>query len=167
MTDLIRALLRHKVVRYAFSGATALLTEEIGLWLCYGQLGMPLWLATTIAFGSAFGVNFTFNRILTFAGDGAREGAVHAQTIRFAILVGINYFVTQGIMYLLTHAGVNYLIAKPASTAFITIYNFYVYQRWVFKAPKAAMDTAAATETPAAAQAQPSQTAETQGLTTR
>jgi putative flippase GtrA len=151
VTELIKALSRHKLVRYAFAGSSALLTEEVGLWVCYGQLGMPLWLATTIAFGSAFGVNFTLNRFWTFADDGAREGAVHAQTFRFAILVGINYCVTQAIMYLLTSIGVNYLVAKALSTMFITIYNFYVYKKWVFKAPAAPAEGAAGhgTQSPA------------------
>ena len=139
MRQKIKTLSRHTVVRYAFAGGTALVTEEVGLWLFHGLLGWPLWLATTIAFGSAFGVNFSLNRILTFAGDGARDGAMHTQTVKFSILVAINYFVTLGIMNGLTAAGINYLIAKPMATAFITLYNFYVYKKWVFTAstPKA------------------------------
>jgi putative flippase GtrA len=135
----IKLLSQHTVVRYAFAGGSALVTEEIGLWLFHGRLHWALWLATTIAFGSAFAVNFLLNRMLTFAGDGARDGAMHTQTLKFSILVGINYFVTLGIMSGLTHLGVNYLIAKPMATAFITLYNFYVYKKWVFKssAPKA------------------------------
>jgi putative flippase GtrA len=146
--ELIRNLFRLKLVRYAFSGTSALITEEVALFLCHGLLGWPLWLATTIAYGAAFALNFTLNRVFTFAEDGAREGAVQGQTVRFAILVGVNYFVTQGAMYLLTNAGINYLIAKPLATLIIMIYNFYLYKVWVFKAP------APAAEAPAAGQAE-------------
>ena len=147
----IKVLSQHTLVRYAFAGSAALATEELGLWLFHGLLGSPLWLATTIAFGGAFGVNFGLNRMLTFAGDGARDGAMHTQTVKFSILVAINYFVTLGIMNGLTAAGVNYLIAKPMATAFITIYNFYVYKKWVFKSP---VSKAQLLEDPAAALAE-------------
>jgi putative flippase GtrA len=137
--DLIRTLANHTFVRYAFSGATALATEEVVLYLSHGLAHLPLWLATGLAYLAAFGVNFSINRMLTFAEHGARDGAVHKQTVRFAMLVGVNLGVTQVLMYTLTGIGVNYLIAKPLSTVVITLYNFSLYKHWVFKpeTPKA------------------------------
>lgn len=133
MTGLIRALAKNTFVRYAFSGGSALLTEEVVLFLTHGLMKFPLWLATGLAYLIAFGVNFSINRMLTFADHGAREGAVHKQTVRFALLVAVNLGVTQVLMYSLTGAGVNYLIAKPLSTVVITLYNFWLYKHWVFK----------------------------------
>jgi putative flippase GtrA len=133
MTGLIKALARNTFVRYAFSGGSALAVEEFVLFLTHGLAKFPLWLATGLAYLIAFGVNFSINRMLTFAEHGAREGAVHKQTLRFALLVAANLGVTQALMYSLTGAGVNYLIAKPLSTVVITLYNFWVYKHWVFK----------------------------------
>ncbi|MFL6114955.1 MAG: GtrA family protein [Catenulispora sp.] len=139
MIQLIRTLANHTFVRYAFSGATALATEEVVLYLTHGLAHFPLWLATGLAYLMAFGLNFSINRILTFAEHGARDGAVHKQTLRFAALVAVNLGVTQVLMYSLTGIGINYLIAKPLSTVVITLYNFWLYKHWVFKpeTPKA------------------------------
>jgi putative flippase GtrA len=130
----ISALSQHTVIRYAFVGGLAFVVDAGTLWLCHGVFGLAIWLATTIAFAAAFVVNFGLNRVLTFAGDGARDGAMHVQTVKFTILVAINFFVTQALMNGLTskHLGVNYLLAKVLSTGFITLYNFYVYRNWVF-----------------------------------
>ena len=83
MKDLIKTLVNHTFVRYAFSGATALATEEVVLYLTHGLAHFPLWLATALAYLSAFGVNFSINRMLTFAQHGTREVAVHKQPVRF------------------------------------------------------------------------------------
>ncbi|MBS2546331.1 GtrA family protein [Catenulispora sp. NL8] len=131
---LIRTLAKNTYVRYAFSGGSALVTEEVVLYLTHGLAKFPLWLATGLAYLISFGVNFSINRMLTFAEHGAREGAVRKQTVRFALLVAMNLGVTQVLMYSLTGIGVNYLIAKPLSTLVITLYNFRLYKRWVFKA---------------------------------
>ena len=133
LSGLIRTLAKNTFVRYAFSGGSALVTEEVVLYLTHGLMKFPLWLATGLAYLIAFGVNFSINRMLTFADHGAREGAVHKQTVRFALLVCVNLGVTQVLMYSLTGAGVNYLIAKPLSTVVITLYNFWLYKHWVFK----------------------------------
>ncbi|MEZ0106158.1 putative flippase GtrA [Catenulispora sp. EB89] len=140
MTGLIRTLAKNTFVRYAFSGGSALVTEEVVLYLTHGLMKFPLWLATGLAYLIAFGVNFSINRMLTFADHGAREGAMHKQTVRFALLVCVNLGVTQVLMYSLTGAGVNYLIAKPLSTVVITLYNFWLYKHWVFK-PETALET--------------------------
>lgn len=139
MIQFIRTLANHTFVRYAFSGASALATEEVVLYLTHGLAHFPLWLATALAYLTAFGVNFSINRILTFAQHGAREGAMHKQTMRFALLVAVNLGVTQVLMYSLTGIGINYLVAKPLSTVVITLYNFWLYKHWVFKpeTPKA------------------------------
>jgi putative flippase GtrA len=133
VTGLIRTLAKNTFVRYAFSGGSALVTEEVVLYLTHGLMKFPLWLATGLAYLVAFGVNFSINRMLTFADHGAREGAVRKQTVRFALLVAVNLGFTQVLMYSLTGAGVNYLIAKPLSTVVITLYNFWLYKHWVFK----------------------------------
>lgn len=145
---IIKTLAKNTFVRYAFSGGSALVTEEVVLFLTHGLAKFPLWLATGLAYLIAFGVNFSINRMLTFADHGAREGAVHKQTVRFALLVCVNLGVTQVLMYSLTGAGVNYLIAKPLSTVVITAYNFWLYKHWVFKpeTPKAASGAVSAPE---------------------
>jgi putative flippase GtrA len=167
MMGLIRTLAKNTFVRYAFSGGSALVTEEVVLFLTHGLMKFPLWLATGLAYLIAFGVNFSINRMLTFADHGAREGAVHKQTVRFALLVAVNLGVTQVLMYSLTGAGVNYLIAKPLSTVVITLYNFWLYKHWVFKpeteqgGPAGEVGEIGQAEPGAVAEAQPQPVSET------
>jgi len=159
---LIKTLANNTFVRYAFSGGSALVTEEVVLYLTHGLAHFPLWLATGLAYLIAFGVNFSINRMLTFAEHGAREGAVHKQTVRFALLVSVNFGVTQVLMYSLTGAGVNYLIAKPLSTVVITAYNFWLYKHWVFK-PEAQTEAEAQPQAETKKQAQAAESGQAAG----
>lgn len=132
----VRKLSQSTVVKYLFAGGAAFVTDLGTLFLCHGLLGWPVWLATALAYGTAWFVNFGLNRVLTFAEQGAREGKVHKQSIRFTILVLVNLVITELMMAGLIHVGVDYLIAKVLSSIFITLYNFEVYKRWVFAGDK-------------------------------
>jgi putative flippase GtrA len=128
------------VVKYLFVGGLAFVTDLGTLWLGASVLGLPVWVATALAYAAAWVVNFGLNRVLTFADHGARDGKVHKQSIRFTILVLINLVITELLMTVLIHFGVNYLLAKVASSVVITLYNFEVYKRWVFAGDKSPAD---------------------------
>lgn len=136
MINRLRTVSQYTPIRYMFVGGLAFVVDAGTLWICHKPLGMPIWLSTTLAFAAAFVVNFGLNRVLTFAGEGAKDGAVRTQTVKFAILVAINFFVTQAVMNGLTskRMNMNFMLAKVLSTGVITLYNFYVYRHWVFAA---------------------------------
>ena len=144
----VRTLGASTVARYVFVGGLAFVTDIGVLWLGHGAAGLPVWLATALAYAAAWVVNFGLNRILTFAEYGARDGEVRKQSIRFTALVLINLVVTELLMAGLIHLGIGYLVAKVLSTVFITLYNFVVYKRWVFASEKQGPDDPGPREEP-------------------
>jgi putative flippase GtrA len=101
------------------------------LWALHSGAGLPLAVATTLAFCCAFAANLTLNRVFTFrvAGPVARQGA------RLLILSGVNYVSTLVIVLGLSHVWSAYLVSKTIATALNAVLNFVVYRRWVFEQP--------------------------------
>ncbi|GAA2034931.1 hypothetical protein GCM10009839_39470 [Catenulispora yoronensis] len=133
---------QHPGLRFLLVGGLAFVTDAGTLWFCHGVLGLAIWLATSFAFVTSYIVNFGLNRVLTFADQGARDGAMRDQTVKFTLLVAVNFVLTEAIMNGLTsHAvGMNYMVAKVLSTGFLTFLNFFAYRHWVFAAKPAPRD---------------------------
>lgn len=107
---------------------------DFGLLVLFREVvGASVWLAATIAFWASLAVVFLSNKYLTF---GAR-GAGHRQLVRYFILLGINYLVTLGVIFLAERAGLGYQIGKIAAVGMTTVWNFFAYQLWVFRKPSA------------------------------
>lgn len=125
---MIREILRHSAARYVLVGGLSYLTDVGGLWLLHGVAGVPLAVATTVAYAASFAVNFGLNRRVVFPG-GARMGA---QLLRYVILVVANYLATMVMVLGLSGAGLNYLAAKTVTVVVLAIANYFLYRHWVF-----------------------------------
>lgn len=116
--------------------ATYVAVGLVGFGVDFGMLvffrevvGAPVWAATTIAFWASLAVVFLSNKYVTF---GAR-GMAHRQLVRYFVLLGVNYLATLGVVALAEHVGVGYQIGKIAAVAMTTVWNYFVYQLWVFR----------------------------------
>ncbi len=125
---------RHSAVRFVLVGGVSYVCDAGSLYLLHGVAGVPLALATTLAFGLNLAVNFGLNRALTF--DGATRGAAGGQLVRYLILVGVNFLSTFALVNGLAAAGLNYLVAKTIATALNAVLNYFAYRHWVFRAPE-------------------------------
>jgi len=92
-------------------------------------VGTPVWVATTIAFWASLAVVFLTNKYVTF---GAR-GMAHRQIVRYFVLLGVNYLATLGVIALADHLGLGYQIGKIVAVGMTTVWNYFVYQLWVFR----------------------------------
>jgi putative flippase GtrA len=119
------------VLRFGAVGALVYAIDMAALWALHSGAGLPLAVATTLAFCCAFAANLTLNRVFTFrvAGPVARQGA------RLLILSGVNYVSTLVIVLGLSHVWSAYLVSKTIATALNAVLNFVVYRRWVFEQP--------------------------------
>lgn len=124
-----RPVFNSTVVRYGAVGALVLAVDMSALWGFRSALGLPLGLATTLAFCCAFAANLTLNRVFTFRVDGpvARQGA------RLLVLSGLNYVSTLVIVLGLSHVWSAYLLSKVIATAVNAVFNYLAYRRWVFE----------------------------------
>ncbi|MDN5858016.1 MAG: GtrA family protein, partial [Pseudonocardia sp.] len=115
---------------------------DFGLLVFFREVvGTPVWVAATIAFWSSLAVVFLTNKYVTFAA----RGSGHRQLVRYFLLLGFNYLATLAVLYLAERTGLGYQLGKVVSVALTTAWNFFIYQKWVFRSPAAAAPTSAPT----------------------
>ncbi len=118
------------VLRFVLVGALVYAIDVSILWALHVLAGLPLALATTLAFCCAFGANLGLNRIFTFAAPGpvGRQGA------RLLATAGLNYVSTLVIVVGLSYLWDAFLVSKTITTGLNAVFNFALYRRWVFAA---------------------------------
>jgi putative flippase GtrA len=115
--------------RFAVIGVLSFVVDAGTLFVAHGLLGIWLPLATAIAYGIAFSVNFGLNRRWSFAST----GAVGGQVSRYFVLIGVNYVITVALVTGIAAAGLNYLVAKAIVAAVAAVVNYFACRYWVFR----------------------------------
>ena len=123
-SGVVRPALRFLVVGVVSAGTDLVLLAGL-----HGVAGVPLLVATTLAFWTSLAVNFALNRGWVFPGA---SGSVRGQAARYLFLVGLNYLATLALVGGFTAAGVPYLLAKVVALVMIACWNFVLYRRWIF-----------------------------------
>jgi putative flippase GtrA len=122
------ARLDRVVVRFVLVGAAVYAIDMAALWLLHAHAGLPLALATTLAFCCAFVANLTLNRTFTFGAP----GSVGLQGAKLLATAGLNYVSTLLIVLGLAEFWNEYLVSKTIATAINAAFNFVLYRHWVF-----------------------------------
>jgi putative flippase GtrA len=116
-------------IRFALVGGLSLAADAGSLFLFHGVLDIWLSLATAMAYGVAFVVNFGLNRVWVFKAN----GSIATQLGRYIALVLANLAVTVLAVQALVWATVPYMYAKLATAAVLAVVNFFVSRRWIFQ----------------------------------
>ena len=116
-------------VRYLAVGLLSLVVDAGTLWLLYDVAHWELWVASSAGFWLSFGVNFLVNKYFTFS---ARTGG-RRQLVRYGVAVAFNYLANLGIVTGLVSLGVAAVAAKVVAVALLSLVNFVVYKKWVFR----------------------------------
>ncbi len=125
-----RWLASHSAPRFIVVGGLGVALDIGLLRLFYGSLGMPLLLATALAYTGSAGPVFLVNRQWSFSASS--DGAIHRQFIRYVTLMVLNLLSTVVIVGVLHWVGVFYLVAKVVAVVINSIANFFAYKHWVF-----------------------------------
>ncbi|QIS09303.1 GtrA family protein [Nocardia arthritidis] len=97
------------------------------LTVLHGGLGVPVWLAVTVAYICAFGLSFLLNRTFNFHS----HAPVGRQTAVYVIVVAINYLAfIMGVGSGLAMLGVEYHLSRLLAGGCEAIY-MYSAMRWV------------------------------------
>lgn len=115
--------------RFLIIGVLSFIVDAGTLFVTHGLLKVWLPLATTLAYGLAFVVNFGLNRRWAFGSTGALTG----QAARYIALVGVNFVITLVMVNGIAALGVSYLIAKVLATTVIAGVNYLAYRNWIFR----------------------------------
>ena len=125
--------LRRQLFYYLVVGGLTVIVDVGLLAVLHESYGVPLGLATTVAFCTAVVVNFLLNRTV-MSSQGSRGLTQHA--LRYVSLVVANYVITLAVVTTAGHVGDRYLVAKVAVVAVSTMWNFLLYRYWVFLPPR-------------------------------
>ena len=115
-------------LRFLVVGGLSLAADAGSLFVLHGVLRIWLPLATALAYGIAFFVNFGLNRAWVFQAEGS--AGRHLQ--RYLALVVVNLAITVVTVPALTALGMQYLYAKLATAVVLACANYVASQRWVF-----------------------------------
>lgn len=119
-------------VRYLVVGGLSFLFDVGVLWLLHNAFGVPLTIATPVAFLLSFAVTYTLQRTVAFrASDG-----ITPSVLRYTILVVVNTVATTGIVWASDEIGFPWIVGKVAAVVATTIWNYFAYRYWVFATRK-------------------------------
>lgn len=123
------AAMSRSLPRFLIIGALSFAVDAGMLFVIHGVLKAWLPLATTLAFATAFTVNFGLNRLWAFGST----TAVGRQAARYAALTGLNLMLTVALVSGISAVGLHFLLAKAISAAVIAALNYFAYRAWVFR----------------------------------
>lgn len=129
----VRNLILGPAGRYLLVGGVSFAVDFFLLVFLHEYFGVELWLATPIAFLTSFAANYLLSRFFTFAGTGARGTSF----VKYVALVAFNTVAASLIVSGFEAVGSSYMLGKIASTAMMTVWNFFAYKHWVFAEKKA------------------------------
>lgn len=92
------------------------------------QLGSHPYLAVSIAFLCGLGINLWLHSRLTFQTNLSTQNA-----LRFLIVVGMNWLIILGVVFIFEQLGNSYLFGKLVSLPLVAIHGFLWSRLWVFK----------------------------------
>lgn len=122
------------LVKFGIVGGSGYLVNLVAFDVA-SHLDVHYLIAATIAFLTAVGNNFHWNRRWTFSAAGTE--AIHRQARRFLIVSTFFFFVSLGILDLLVRAGVNSLVSQAIAIACAMPFAFVANRVWTFAEPGA------------------------------
>lgn len=135
-TTLIARVWSHSAVRYLVVGGICFVADVAMLWVLHDVVGIPLAVATPVAFLASFALTYSLQRIVAFASDSKVVPSVG----RYTALVVINTIATTGIVWLVDALGGGWFAGKVLAVVATTTWNYFAYRYWVFVDPKGRPD---------------------------
>jgi putative flippase GtrA len=122
-----------RLIRFGLTGCAGFVVDFGLLWLLKGGLGAPLALATTTAYVVGGVVHYSLTRFWVFPQeDSTGEGG---RIIRYLALAAVNIVVTLVLVLGLSHAGLDYRVAKVIAVVALFFSNYFLTPRVVMTSP--------------------------------
>lgn len=128
--SLLRRVWSNGVFRYLFVGGACFLADLGLLWIMHALLGVPLVIATPVAFLLSFAITYFSQRYFAFQS----ESTLAPSVARYTTLVAFNTVATTGIVWAADELGWSWIVGKVISVGATTVWNFFAYRYWVFAA---------------------------------
>ena len=101
---------------------------DLGTLFTFVRFGVSPYVALTVGFICGLGINVWLHARYTF------ESALRAEnSIRFLLVVVMNYVLTLGVVFVFERLGLGYLFGKIAALPLVSLHGFLWSKHWVFK----------------------------------
>jgi putative flippase GtrA len=133
MISRVKALITDKSVqRFVAVGLISFAIDYGLLLILHKVFSVELTISTTLAYLTGLIVNFMLNKLWTFsAPKGAKQSM--RQALLYAALVVVNLLFTDVVVNVAQSWSIGPELSKPLATGAITILNYVVYNRIIFK----------------------------------
>lgn len=132
---MLKKALQKSFVRYVIVGLTSLGVDYGSLLFFYHIVGLDLALAASTGFFIGLVVNFLLNKFWSFDTGKTTAKQSARQAVMVAILVVFNLLVTNFVVVYLNKWHVGPEISKIITTGIITMWNYVLYKKLIFKEP--------------------------------
>lgn len=123
-----------KILRFLISGGVATGADLVLLYVFTDIFGIWYLASSFLAFIIASAISFLMQKFWTFR-DHSRAG-MPMQAGMYLGIAAVNLGLNTLLVYVLVEQiGFHYLIAQIIVSVFIAIENFFIYQRFIFRAP--------------------------------
>ncbi|MFD0757674.1 GtrA family protein [Arthrobacter ulcerisalmonis] len=117
------------MIRFLLVGGLSFALDLGLLVILHEVVGVDLAIATPIAFVTSLVFNFLLQRLFTFRSDS--HGATSAA--KYLALVVFNILVTEVLVTGFHAVGWSYIVGKATATIITTVWNYFLYKKWIFK----------------------------------
>ena len=133
LTQLISFFFRYRIMRFLFSGGTALLVNLVLLYIFADILHWWYITSSIVAFVGAFVISFSLQKFWTFNNQSLE--ALHLQ-VGVSLLVALtNLLLNTLIMYVLVdHVHIYHMFAQIIASGVIACESFFAYKHVIFVA---------------------------------
>lgn len=130
----VQRIWHNSVFRYLLAGGSAFVVDAGMLALFREVLHWPVWVAAAVAFVLSFFFTYFAQKMFAFGSALPHGNAL----IRYLCLVIFNTAATAAIVALVAMTPLGWFGGKILSTIACTIWNYFVYKKWVFPSLKVA-----------------------------
>jgi putative flippase GtrA len=124
----LRRVLPRELVGFAILGGFTFLVDLALLSALHAWTGLPEVADVSIAYLSAFALNFVLNRTLNFRS----HAPVSGQALRYLLVIGCDYGMTLGVTTGLSGLGLDFRLARLTAAGCVAVFTYTAARRWVF-----------------------------------
>jgi putative flippase GtrA len=125
----VRHVVPRELVGFLILGGFTFLVDLALLAALRHWTALPLPADVSIAYVSAFGLNFVLNRTVNFRS----HAPVGAQAARYAVVIAGDYLLTLGITTGLSNAGLDFRLARLLAATCVAVFTYSASRWWVFR----------------------------------
>ena len=127
-----RMILKGSVIQYLITGIIVFYADYLTFFVFYNHFQWSVAVAQAPAYVSGIVVNFLLERLWVFKNQ-TKKDPVQKETLRYVVILVVNYVITVVILRALKTQGISPLWGKYIAAFFFTFWNYIVFRFWVFK----------------------------------